>query len=109
MSDAELRQKARDAIDAGRLPGRRPDGVWGGRGAGVECAVCGDIVKSDGLGFELEFEADGHRGRKSRALHPVHIGCFAAWEDECQSLPASSEDGTISSRVRHRSNRPGPS
>jgi hypothetical protein len=107
-AELELREKARDAIQAGRLPARRPDGVWGGRGAGVECAICGDIVSPDTLGFDLEFGPAMPAGL--RDMHHVHIRCFAAWEVECQNvLPAGVDDGTISPCERPRPNGSGTS
>jgi hypothetical protein len=35
-----LREKAREAIRSGKLPGRRPDRTWAGPGLGVACAIC---------------------------------------------------------------------
>lgn len=98
MDEFALREKARDAIIAGRLPVRAPTGVWGGPGTGKSCAVCSQVIGADGLGFELEFEGDGIPGSP---LHHVHIWCFAAWEFECRKLlPAADDDGTISGRER---------
>jgi hypothetical protein len=106
MDEQELRQKAREAIQAGRMPTSRPEGVWGGRGAGVECAVCGQVVSPDTLGFDLDFGPSVTVG-VGNTPH-VHIRCFAAWEFEYQSrLPAESDGLTISSCVRHGTNGSG--
>jgi hypothetical protein len=80
MDESTLRQKAHDAIRAGQLPGRPPDRMWGGPGSGACCAVCGDLVTPEELGFEFEFARDGY-GRPSASFH-AHIRCFAAWELE---------------------------
>ena len=93
-----LRQQARDAIAAGRLPARSPAGVWGGPGTGKTCAVCGRVIGGDGLGFEVEFGGD--EADAAEICH-FHIWCFAAWEFECESfLPAADDGGTISGRER---------
>ena len=96
--ESALRQKAREAIMAGRLPTRSPTGVWGGPGTGKTCAVCGQVIGGNSLGFELEFGDDDVAGR---TVHDVHIWCFAAWEFECRSfLPAADDGVTIPGRER---------
>jgi hypothetical protein len=101
-----LREKARDAIMAGRLPTRSPTGVWGGPGTGKSCAVCTQVIGGDGLGFELEFDGDDVAGSR---VHDVHIWCFAAWEFECRAfLPATDDSGTISGRERDRTHQREP-
>jgi hypothetical protein len=78
MDDVGLRQKARAAIQSGRLPTRRPDRTWGGRGSGVPCAICDLAVHRDEMELEIEFVAIGHH---TKVVH-VHTKCFAAWELE---------------------------
>jgi hypothetical protein len=75
-----LREKAREAIRAGKLPTRRPDRTWGGPGIGERCTICGKRITRAQLEFEILFARDG----SSRGLdrHHVHIRCFAAWEFE---------------------------
>ena len=86
---AALREKAREAILAGRLPRRRPARTWGGPGAGVRCAICGSPVRHDQVEFEIEFG----RGGAGRDAHHVHVPCFTAWEVELQQLERASGDG----------------
>jgi hypothetical protein len=101
-----LRQKAREAIQAGRIPADRPEGVWGGPGSGAACTLCDQPVRRDGLGFDLVF---AQRAGKAPAVHHVHIRCFAAWEFECQGfLQAAPDDGTISTRERNSHHNRGP-
>jgi len=78
MDDDGLRQKARAAIRSGKLPTRRPDRTWGGRGSGTPCAICDLAVHRDEMELELEFVA---AGRHAKVMH-VHTKCFAAWELE---------------------------
>ena len=78
MDDDGLRQKARAAIQSGKLPTRRPDRTWGGRGSGVPCAICDLALCRDEMELEIEFVATGHY---PKIIH-VHTKCFAAWELE---------------------------
>jgi hypothetical protein len=94
-ADGELRWKARAAIRAGLLPGQHQVSTWGGPGSGASCAVCGNTVPRDGLGFELEFaEPDGRL-----ELRYVHIPCYAAWDSERRELlQAAGDRATIADR-----------
>lgn len=77
-----LREKACEAMRAGRMPNRRPARTWGGPGGGARCAICGAPVKQDEVEFEIEFANDA----ASRDERHVHVACFAAWEIELQEL-----------------------
>jgi hypothetical protein len=78
--ESTLRQKAREALRTGRLPDRSPERMWGGPGSGADCAICGNSLTREELGFEIEFSGDGEGSRTVN--HHVHIRCFAAWEFE---------------------------
>src|SRR5262249_13847756 len=80
VDDRTLREKAREVIQARKLPNRRPDGMWGGPGAGAECAICGEPVNHGEVEFELEFVRHGDDRRLDK--YHVHIHCFGAWESE---------------------------
>jgi len=96
----DLAEKARQAIHAGRVPSRKPEAVWGGPGSGVDCVICGSRISGDQLGFELEFVPDD--GSRQLFTRHVHIPCFAAWENECQTeLQREADDGTMGRRDRH--------
>jgi hypothetical protein len=75
-----LRQKARAAVQSGKLPSCRPDRTWGGPGVGAPCAVCERPVTKQELEFEIEFERDGDNPGLDK-FH-VHIRGFSAWEFE---------------------------
>ena len=81
--ECALREKARSVIQAGMMPNRHPDRMWGGPGAGVDCTICRAPVKRDETEFEIEFVRDGD-GAGSENYH-LHIQCFAAWELEGQA------------------------
>jgi hypothetical protein len=89
MSDVGMfRQMAREAIQAGRLPDRAPDRIWGGAGSGAQCSICGAPVGQGEFGVKLEF-AGGDPGN-----HLVHVHCFSALEAERKE--AGLAGGTVS-------------
>ena len=74
-----LREKARAAVQSGKLPARRPDRTWGGPGVGASCTICELPVQRDEMEFEIEFDTPG-----LDKFH-VHVRCLAAWELERRS------------------------
>jgi hypothetical protein len=103
-----LREKAREAIQSGRLPTTRPSRMFGGPSAGATCAVCGDSVPPGEMEFELEFRAGSAPEGKSlrdtlerlnanpevRRYH-LHHHCFVAWEFErTQAVPPQRRPST---------------
>jgi hypothetical protein len=93
MSDeTTLRKKAREAMQAGKLPGCIPPRMWGGPGVGACCTICGRPAQPDEV--ELEFARDGHDRHPGN--HHVHVQCFAAWEFEYHhNLPIPGNDRMI--------------
>jgi hypothetical protein len=71
-----LREKAREAIRAGKLPSRRPDRMWGGPGVGERCAICCELITRDQLELEIPFARDG--AASDHDTFHVHVRCFAA-------------------------------
>ena len=63
--------------NAGKLPNRRPDAMWAGRGAGAECAICGAGVEKDEPEYELEYIRTAPDPGVDR--HHVHIRCLMAF------------------------------
>jgi hypothetical protein len=88
VDESTLREKARSALKSGKLPYGRAERMWGGPGSGDNCAVCGDSVTREEMGFELEFAGDGER--PGPVNHELHMRCFAAWEFERESVTAKS-------------------
>ena len=82
--ESVLREKAREVIQAGKLPNRRPDRTWGGLGAGAECIICRAPLKPDEVEFEIEFVRNGNNPGLDQ--YRVHLRCFAAWELERDNL-----------------------
>lgn len=84
-SDEALRQLAREAITAERIPAERPNETWGGNGTGAPCDVCGLPIPDDEIGFEVEFSGET---ASARTYH-LHNQCLAAWELERHALEAA--------------------
>jgi len=75
LDESILREKAREAILRGRLPAKTPDRTtWVGSGSGAECAGCGEPVKSDEMGLEIEFKSP-----EPSKQYSLHTRCFLAW------------------------------
>src|SRR6201987_3441487 len=90
-NDEALREKAREAVRLGRVPGRRPDRVLGGVGRQRTCVVCNQMIPLS----QMEIEAEFHRnGIASESIcYWFHPRCFSAWEADRQALeaPAGSD------------------
>ena len=86
-----LRATAREAVERGKLPGRRPDRTWGGPGVGAPCVICEMPVLPSEMEFEIQFARDGADNPGLDKFHG-HIRCFAAWEFERR------EDGGVPHR-----------
>jgi hypothetical protein len=78
------REKAREVIQGKKLPNRPPDRMWGGPGAGADCAICSAPVTRAELEFEIEFARAGDDPGVD--TYHVHIHCFAPWQVECNKL-----------------------
>jgi hypothetical protein len=74
-----LREKARLAIQSGKLPDRLPESTFGGPGTGAPCAVCDRPVRPDELEIELKYS---ERAKDSPNYH-FHVRCHRSWEIEC--------------------------
>jgi len=78
--EPELREKAREAIRGGRLPGTRASRTFGGPGSGATCVVCGGPIPRSDTEYELEFNRHGVVPGFDR--YYLHYRCFVAWELE---------------------------
>jgi hypothetical protein len=85
MDEPLVREKARAALQTGKIPNRKPDRTWGGPGVDAACAICDRPVKRDELEFEVQFAYDGANPGLDK-FH-VHTRCFAAWELERRRDP----------------------
>ncbi len=83
-NEKEIRALAREVLKAGKLPVCDPDRTWGGHGADMPCAVCGQRIARDQVEYELQFSRDGANPALDR-FH-LHLRCFSAWEMERTKL-----------------------
>jgi len=90
-----LQDKAREAIESGRLPAVKPHRIFCAPSAGQRCAVCGVSVPAGQMQFELEFsDSPSPKGKSLRHIlgrlrekpkvsrYHLHHPCFTAWEFE---------------------------
>src|SRR5579863_406894 len=102
----EIRQKAREAITAGKVPARHPHRMWGGMGDGACCAICGGSITQDEFGMDLEFARDD--GDPDKIEYYFHVRCYTAWDSERCRLEGMAE-GTTDGSNRQLAESPAPS
>lgn len=76
--EEELRPIARECIAKGRLPCDTPSKMWGGRGGGEPCALCGKPIERDEVEYEVEVPVD-----ETVRTFRFHIVCQSVWQLEC--------------------------
>jgi hypothetical protein len=77
-----IREKAREAVESGKLPTMKPSRTWGGPGSGTPCSLCGEPVTSSQMELEVAYRRDN--GRPGLDTYYFHVKCFAVWECESQ-------------------------
>ena len=86
--ERSLRDKARELIQAGRVPRRPPDGVWGGSSFGGQCCMlCRMAIARNEIALEVQFST----GHEAAVKAHFHSPCFLALEMELLSLKAGSQ------------------
>jgi hypothetical protein len=76
-SEPELHRLVRARIDDRRLPCDPPAKMWGGRGTGALCEVCGEPIGPDEIEYEVQLVAN------QPLICRLHLRCHAAWCAEC--------------------------
>jgi hypothetical protein len=76
----ELRLRARELINAGRLRCSKHYRTWGGRGSNEPCALCDEVIKPDEVEYEIE-----SLGPDSVRVYRFHFLCHDAWQHECSA------------------------
>jgi len=79
-----LREKAREAIRCGKMPSRKADRTYGGRGSRVACSVCDELITPNQSEIVIEFR----RAESGHDDYYLHVRCLAAWEFERTKLLA---------------------
>lgn len=78
--ETHLRDRARAAIQSGKLPRQAADSTFGGPGIGKPCAICDNPIPKEQMEIEVLFLRHGPEAAPN-TFH-VHIWCFAVWEFE---------------------------
>ena len=77
--DATLHDNAAGLLRSGRLPGYRPQRLWGGPASGRErCLVCGEPIRAGEIILEADFGGP--------TTDSFHVNCFAVLELEGNRL-----------------------
>jgi hypothetical protein len=92
MSDEIDPAKIRAMIQAGSLPDHKADAMWGGRGCGNTCPVCGQAVTAADVEMELEFR--GPSGGRVDIYH-LHGRCHAFWDFERRNFESARKTGVF--------------
>jgi len=83
----ELRARARDQVNSGRLPARLVESVSAGYGSSMKaCSLCGESITP----AQVEYEVVGY----AKEPLTLHLTCYVAWRDEC--LQRTLESGKTS-------------
>ncbi|MGH6691011.1 MAG: hypothetical protein ACREF4_10070 [Gammaproteobacteria bacterium] len=77
MDEATIRARIRTMVETGVLPCDEPEKTWAGKGGGIHCAACGELIALT----EVEFEVDV----KGTTLR-LHRLCHVWWLEECEPI-----------------------
>jgi hypothetical protein len=90
--DGPLKAQVREAMEAGTLPKRFPDELWGGPATGAPCAVCGTLTAPDDVELEFTFTRDPQQSK-----YIAHPRCFAIFTRELEELLGqTARSGSVS-------------
>lgn len=76
LPESELRSRALQRIEDGRLPLMLPTRIDAGYGLGVPCDLCDQLIAADKIEYDITNPDSGQR------LH-FHFACHSAWQREC--------------------------
>ncbi|HEX4025004.1 MAG TPA: hypothetical protein VHX52_09930 [Steroidobacteraceae bacterium] len=69
---------AKQRIQAGELPCNPSRRMWGSRGTGAPCSLCGRPIRIEEVEYEIEVPDEG----KEQVLR-FHLACHSIWHSEC--------------------------
>jgi hypothetical protein len=84
LSTQALHEKAKRGILAGELPSAYTS-LWGGRGDGKPCALCGLPITLGQALMELRL--------KDRGGPVFHTACHQVWRSACEEMDQLAEPG----------------
>jgi hypothetical protein len=78
VSDAaqDIRAAVRAKLASGELPRAKPDKVWAGKGTDRPCAVCGAVITTADIEYEVDLP-----GASPGTLR-FHHDCLISWDQE---------------------------
>jgi len=83
-SDDELGRLAKQRIKAGELPCNASRRMWGSRGTGAPCSLCGRPIRLEDVEYEVEIpEAEVADAEAAQVVLRFHLACHAVWQSEC--------------------------
>lgn len=77
----DLLERALRAIEDRQLPRGVVSRVWGGRGSGLPCSLCGQPIERSDVEIELD-EGQGQGGARVR----FHSSCHLQWQEACKRV-----------------------
>ena len=77
MTNGALADTVEEPGELPALPYQEPLRTWASRGTGVRCNLCGRIIETKDIEYEVELAAVGN----PRGLH-FHFNCYRTWESQ---------------------------
>ena len=74
-----LRRLAQERIESGQLPCDPAARMWGSRGSGATCALCGQSIGPNEIEYEVEMSVNGVTDTLQ-----FHRVCHSVWHAECE-------------------------
>jgi hypothetical protein len=81
---ATLLDRAQRAIEDRQLPPGVSTRVWGGRGSGLPCSLCGQPIDSNDVEIELD-------GVGASAGVRFHSRCHLVWQQACRRVSGEGD------------------
>ena len=74
-----LKRLAQERIESGQLPCDPSARMWGSRGSGAECALCGRPIGPNEIEYEVEMRVNG-----TTDTLQFHRVCHSVWHTACE-------------------------
>lgn len=81
--ELSLQRLAQERIESGQLPCDPSARMWGSRGSGAACALCGRPISAEEIEYEVETKLNGTAGTLQ-----FHRACHSIWHTECETALA---------------------
>ncbi len=101
-NEKQIRALARKALEDGRLPRRDPDGTWGGKGADVPCAICGERIRPDHLETSCYSGLKAPRPARTRSISTFAASRRGRWNGRSSMVAVTRRRSHEALGFRHR-------